>query len=360
MRKFYVHKVQKPMGAFEEMYLPLLDAHPRKEDLLYYELGITQDDKPCISFRVFPEIGFKSCALTFHEAEIEPNTDDYLPVLHYASSWGSFIGFPTPNRVRDCTFTFHGETVKMEKFGAPRDAHGLAYDSPWNYDEPEICGECIKFTGWFDIDEDCGFFEAFPYRSRLTVTYLLYPNRLEFRYCVKNRGKKPMPYGICRHPFFVLPRDNGGMEILLDADAVYETTDDLLPTGKLLPVSAAEKTDLRQFTDVRELSLDTVFTRLNSQAVLLRYPERGLTMRIVMSEEFKNVVVFTSNKYEVPAPLRNMICVESQTCCTDAINMNEKGFADTGLLTVEAGQEKSGAICYLFEQAENATGTQEK
>ncbi len=353
MLKFYFNKYEKDMRAFQNVHLPFSDARPREKSLLYYELGITEDEKPRISFRVFPELGFKTCALTYRAEEIEPNTDDYFPVLYLASAWGSFIGYPTPNRVRDCTFTFRGETVKMEKYGQPRDSHGLVYDSPWNYTEPEICKDCIKFTGWFDIDENCGFFQSFPYRSRLTVTYVLYPDRLEFRYYVKNNGIKPMPFGICRHPFFVLPRDGGRMELRLDADAIYETTEDLLPTGKLLPVSQEDHTDLRSFADAREMLLDTVYTRLNSRTALLRYPERGLTMRIAMTEEFQNVVVFTSNKYGVPELLKNMVCIESQTCCTDGINMDAKGFAHSGLLTVEAGQEKSGAICYIFEQTES-------
>lgn len=348
MLEYYCKKTVIPMNSIALPETELSEFYPRKKDLLFYELGICGEDE--IFVRIFPEIGFKSSALTYRGMAVEPNSPDFLPILYAAPSWGSYIPYPTPNRVRDGRFTFGGETVRMEKHGRIREAHGLAYDSVWHYDEPVVAGGEIHLRGWLDIVPGDENYPAFPFKSRLTAEYALCRDSLRFSYCVENLDTRPMPYGLCKHPFFLIPQDGERIEIQVAADDTYETTPDLLPTGRFLPVAGDAARDLRSFRDVRELKLDTVYTHLHGDSAFVRYPQRGYQLRIRMSEEFRNVVVFTTNSYELPNDIANMFCIESQTCCTDAINMHEKGFPESSLLILRPGECKRGEILYRFEE----------
>ena len=45
-------------------------------------------------------------------------------------------------------------------------------------------------------------------------------------------------------------------------------------------------------------------------------------------------------------------CVETQSCCTDAINLHENGYEKSGLLVLSPDAEKSGKITYFLEACE--------
>lgn len=353
MHRFYSAKVVKPMENLPAIDFPFLEDYPRKKDLTYYELGMKDENGPCIQVKVFPEIGAKSTGLWYHGAPIELYGDIWEPYLYLSAPWGSYIPYPTPNRVRDGRFTFRGETVAMEKFGRPRESHGIAYDSVWQYEEPVVAPECVSMRAWLDIRPGDENFPAFPYESRLTVTYRVTEHAMRFSYCVENLGNKPMPYGLCKHPFFMREDASERIEIKVEAEDFYETTPDLLPTGNFLPVSDYPKYDLRWFRSLDDVCMDTVFTHLRGDSVFIRYPRRGYQMRIHMSGEFRNVVVFSMKAYAGIMPdndLPETFCIESQTCCTDGINMHEKGFKESGLIVLQPGESKDGFVSYEFEE----------
>ncbi len=320
-----------------------------------YELGAAYDDSTSIGIRVYPEIGFKSTDMSFNHTPVEMSGDIWLPHIHYSPAWGSFISCPTPNRVRDGTFTFRGHTVEMKKNGRPRTSHGVIYDSVWDCREPEVTDQGVRFRGSIEIRPGDENFDAFPYPCRLSAEYRLEHRGMVFSYSVENLGDRAMPFGICKHPYLTAMSPDEPIEIKVEADSVYETTADLLPTGGCIPVRGNPRFDLNAFRDIRELMLDTVYTDLHSQDIYVRYPRRGFQMRIRSSRDFENVVVFTLTTVleklgMLPGEdLPTIFCIENQTCCTDGINMHEKGFQRSGLIILDPGQKHNGSISYCFE-----------
>jgi len=355
MEEFYSKKIVVPMAGVPEPPFAFNDDYPRKENLMCYELGGNYDDGTSISIRVYPEIGFKSTDMHFNHTPIEMSGDVWRPHIYFAAPWGSYLSCPTPNRVRDGVFTFQGNTVAMEKFGRRRGAHGIVYDTVWNYQEPEVTAKGVSIRGFMEIQPGDDNYGAFPYPCRLSAEYRLENRCVVFSYTVENLGDRAMPFGICKHPFLTATSPDEPIQIKLEADSIYETTQDLLPTGKYIPVSKENGTDLNEFCDVGGLMLDTVYTNLRSQDVYVRYPQRGYQMRIHSSKDFENVVVFTltavlAKMGLLPGEnLPTIFCIENQTCCTDGINMYEKGFEGSGLIVVEPGQQHSGSISYIFE-----------
>lgn len=355
MAEFYSKKIVIPMKDVPEPPFAFPNAYPKKEDLMYYELGGTYDDGTSISVRVYPEIGFKSTDMHFNHTPVEMSGDVWLPHIYHAAPWGSYISCPTPNRVRAGTFTFQGNTVAMEKFGKRRGAHGVAYDTVWDYREPEVTDQGVCFRGSMEIRPGDENFGAFPYPCRLSAEYRLENRCVVFSYTVENLGDRAMPFGICKHPYLEAMSPDEPIEIKVEADCVYETTQDLLPTGRYIPVSLENGTDLNEYRRLDSLLLDTVYTKLRSRDVYVRYPQRGYRMRIHSTDDFENVVVFTLTAVlekwgMLPGKdLPTLFCIENQTCCTDGINMHEQGFEGSGLIILEPGQQHSGSISYYFE-----------
>ena len=68
---------------------------------------------------------------------------------------------------------------------------------------------------------------------------------------------------------------------------------------------------------------------------LTQEPE-GVTLRVLASPAFREVVVFTP-------PHRQAFCIEPYTCITDAINLQQRG-VDAGLQVLAPGQEWTGTV----------------
>lgn len=355
MAEFYYKKIVVSMAGVPEPPFAFPNDYPKKDNLMCYELGGAYDDGTFISIRVYPEIGFKSTDMHFNHTPIEMSGNVWRPYIYHAAAWGSYLSCPTPNRVRDGRFTFQGNTVVMEKFGRRRSAHGVVYDTVWDYQEPIVTAQGVQFRGSMEIRPGDENFSAFPYPCRLSAEYQLENQGVVFSYTVENLGNRTMPFGICKHPYLTTMGPSDPIEIKVEADSVYETTEDLLPTGRYIPVSTEDGTDLREYRNIDGLVLDTVYTNLRSQNIYVRYPKRGFQMRIHSTSDFKNVVVFTLTAVLdkmglLPGKnLPTIFCIENQTCCTDGINMHEKGFTKSGLIILEPGQRHSGSISYYFE-----------
>ena len=304
------------------------------------------EGKEWLGIDIYPEAGFKSAALSYRGDRLQPYHPRWSGLLKQAA-FGNCILFPTPNRVRDSRFVFHGQRVDMIKNGQPRNQHGLALDSRWELLSLERDCRHVWAKAQFSIREGDENFLAFPWECTLTAIYCLTENALSFSYQVKNDSCRPMPFGIGLHPWFLLP-DGENVALRMPAEYCFETETDLLPTGKLLAVRGRKEYDLNHFRQVRALDLDTVFLT-NAGDVYLRYDERDYQIRIHTTEEFKMGVVFTAFSRGMDKKGYEAFCVETQSCCTDAINMYEKGFMESGLTVLAPGEEKSGEIIYYLE-----------
>jgi aldose 1-epimerase len=116
---------------------------------------------------------------------------------------------------------------------------------------------------------------------------------------------------------------------------------DSLPTGKLLDVDGS--LDLRQPRDLNGLRLDDIYTEALAdssgrvQCFLNDDVNRVQTVVEFSGKEFPHIVVYTP-----PVP-RAAICIEPNTCPTDAFNLHDQGF-EAGVVVLKPGDRVSFGV----------------
>ena len=298
-----------------------------------------------IRLQVLPKQGFKSCGMRVGKELLQPEVPVWGRELVEQSAFGTCLLFPTPNRVRDHSFMFQGRRVEMLKHGKPCTQHGIAMDSLWTVTAAGTDDSSAYIAGMLVIAPGDENYRAFPFPCRVEAAYHLQEGALFFRYRVQNTGETRMPFGIGLHPWFLAPEDLSDTLLQVCADFCYETTPDLLPTGRLLDVRKEGGKNLNPWRRLKELDLDTVYRNSRLPAKIY-FGHSGYMLVITASKEFRHTVVFTPCSRGLIRNGKGLFCLETQTCCTDAINLWEQGVPDTGLLVLEPGQSQSGWIRY--------------
>ena len=262
---------------------------------------------------------------------------------------GCFVLWPFPNRVRDKRYTYQGQQYSLEQIhrpgGYPSLIHGLVFDQPWHYTQPVIGKDGVSVTTYIEMNAQSPNFTAYPFESRLSLTYSLAKTALSVTYQVHNQSARTLPFGFALHPYFSTIADKHDVLLTLPAQAVMEADDDMLPTGRIFDVQKVMYAmyDLREPVPVAYLKLDHVFTQLDASMLsILYYPKLRMQLHISATDDFTHQVIFTPG--HVPA-----VCIESQTCSTDAINLSQQSSAlreAAHLLEVQPGETFSGAIHY--------------
>jgi aldose 1-epimerase len=223
--------------------------------------------------------------------------------------------------------------------------HGLVFDRPWQYTHPVIGPDTVSVTTFIDINAESRYYSAYPFESRLSLTYTLSGTELTVTYQVQNKGTQTLPFGFALHPYFSTFADKHDVTISIAAQAVMEADDEFLPTGRIFDVNRLMYAmfDLREPVPVAYLKLDHVYTHLDTPALsTLNYTKLGMQLHISATDDFTHQVIFTPE--HIPA-----ICIECQTCSTDAINLHPKSAAlreAAHLLEVEPGETFSGVLRY--------------
>jgi aldose 1-epimerase len=244
------------------------------------------------------------------------------------TSYGIPILFPFPNRIRDGQFRFRGRSYKVDP---PR--HGFVRDKAWRVEANGASGE---EGAWIRSAIEAGDYAdqilgQFPHPFRLEVTYRLKDSLLEMETTAHNTGDEDMPAGFGIHPYFRRP-DRGAVQV--PARKRWEL-DDSLPTGRLLDVEGSY--DLGEPRDLTGLSLDDIFTDAAADSdgqTRCRLTDHQKATQVVVefdSKEFPHIVVYTP-----PAP-RRAICIEPNTCPTDAFNLQDRGI-ESNLLVLRPGE----------------------
>jgi aldose 1-epimerase len=257
------------------------------------------------------------------------------------TSYGIPILFPFPNRIRDGRFSFRGERYTVNP---PR--HGFVRDKAWRV---EAQGASTESGAWLTSSFDAAAYTEeilgqFPFPFRLEVTYRLKGARLEIETSATNTGARDMPAGYGIHPYFRRPSQG---TLAVPARRRMELADSL-PTGRLLDASGDY--DLRRPADLNALSLDDIYTSVEAGADGLArcaLHDQENDMQTVVEfprEQFPYVVVYTP-----PAP-RRAICVEPNTCPTDAFNLQTRG-VESNVITLAAGETISFHISIHTQDA---------
>lgn len=260
--------------------------------------------------------------------------DDVLEPVSFAefrqrpTSYGIPILFPFPNRIRDGRFTFQGAEHTVNP---PR--HGFVRDKPWTV---EGHGASDAEGAWLASSFDAAAYTEqilgqFPFPFRLEVTYRLKDGILTMSTRAHNTGEREMPVGFGIHPYFRKPAEG---RVTVPAAQRWELAESL-PTGALLPVEGSY--DLRGGQSLEGLQLDDIFTGVAAdeggiaRCALVDETSGGSTIIEFSARQFPHVVVYTP-----PAP-RQAICVEPNTCPTDAFNLASRG-VESNLIALGAGR----------------------
>lgn len=242
-----------------------------------------------------------------------------IPFAQFVSkptSYGIPILFPFPNRIRDGEFDFQGEHYEVDP---PR--HGFVRDKAWRVID---AGASDERGAWVRsqiaaVDYVGQILTQFPFEFSLEVEYRLKDGTLSMETVARNHDEADMPAGFGLHPYFRLPA-RGSVQVPASKRWQLE---DSLPTGKLLDVEAAY--DLRRARALDGLNLDDIYTAVTAEAdgkarCYINDEEADSQTVVEFSpREFPHVVVYTP-----PAP-RRAVCVEPNTCPTDAFNLQSKG-----------------------------------
>ena len=262
------------------------------------------------------------------------------------TAYGIPILFPFPNRIRDGRFAFDGREYPVDP---PR--HGLVRDKPWT-----VVGRGASETegAWVTValdarDHERTILACFPFPFRIAVTYRLRANALELTAAASNTGDRAMPAGFGIHPYFHAP---DGATVSVPAERRWELVDSL-PTGRTLAVDG--RYDLRRPRPIAGLELDDVYTALAADAdgrvrCVIDDPSVRRTVIEVDPRALPEVVVYT------PPPPRAAICVEPQSCPTDAFNLAARGM-DAHVVRLAPGEEARWSIIVRSESIQDSGGS---
>lgn len=262
---------------------------------------------------ILPEFG-NNC-VTFEAGRPILEAAPLAKILEKPTAWGIPLLFPFPNRIRDGVFRFKGREYRLDVL-----QHGFVRHRAWRL---VATGADPEQGAWSRASLDAAdhpteILATFPFPFRLEVTHRLQGDSLELVTDATNTGTEEMPCGFGIHPYF---QSTEATTVLVPARRRWEIADKL-PTGRLVDLDA--RTDLKTPRPARELELDDVYTDV--------LPDADGTVRYVLDDgpggrtviacdplSLPDVVAFTP-----PRP-RPAICIEPQSCPTDAFNLAERG-----------------------------------
>jgi aldose 1-epimerase len=264
---------------------------------------------------------------------------------------GNFPLWPLPNRTRDKTYVYQGQTYSLKGLKRPQGnevlVHGLVFDRSWQYEQPVQNSDSVSVRTFIDITPASPFYEGYPFDSRLSLTYTLTANSVTTTYEVKNNGTKDLPYGFAMHPYFSLLSGSHETLVSFPADDVMEADEELLPTGRLLSTTRGimyAMFNLQEPTPIAPLKLDHVYTGLHKgKAATIEYRQQKMKLHATTSDDFTHIVIYAPGGTPY-------FCLENQTCSTDAVNLHHRGLNDIAhLLEVRPGETATGFIRYSIE-----------
>lgn len=305
---------------------------------LYYTPA-TPSEKP-ITVSIAPERGSNMFAFRYGQHEIIYTEPELLKTCGFT---GNFVLFPTPNRVKDATYSWNGRTVTQRKQDEVRILHGLVYDEPWKYEAPIVSEEGISATTHIAITKESPLYESYPFFCTLTLCYTLRSSGVSVSYSLSNNGDEDMPFGFALHPYFSLLSGSEHTYITVPAKSWMESpSDTLLPTGNLIDV-LGKPYNINTPRPIAELSLDHVYTGLvTGQYATIEYRTLDVKLTLRTTEDFTHTVVYTGHPHAV--------CIENQTCSTDAVNLSNRGYIrESHILTLKPETTHTGTISYTID-----------
>lgn len=226
---------------------------------------------------------------------------------------------PWPNRIRDGRYTFGGQELQLglSEPGRGNATHGLVRWLPWipaAHTANSIRLRCLLHPQ-----------PGYPFSLRCDLTYSLTEHGLHVSFSAHNAGPGPAPFGLGFHPYLSAgrgPVDSWRLQV--PAREMLISDSRMIPIGR---EAVAGKFDFRRPRPIGDLALDTCFTSLQGDRVLLESERR---LELWFGAGFTHLMVFSGDG--LPERARASLAVEPMTCAPDAFNSGE------GLRVLEAGE----------------------
>ena len=173
----------------------------------------------------------------------------------------------------------------------------------------------------------------------MTLTYRLSQNGLETQFEIENTGDTPAPVGAGFHPYFTVG------SALINADTLhlpfrsYLEFQNLLPTGKVLPVAGTEF-DFQQPRPLGKTVLNICYLQPQRDPdglLRIRLSAEDKAATVWMDAAFDFVVLYSGDPLP-PDHSRRALAIEPMTCGADAFNHPE-----WGLVTLVPGETLTGS-----------------
>lgn len=246
--------------------------------------------------------------------------------------------FPFPGRIRGARYEFGGRPFQLEPGDAFGNAiHGFVFKRPWRVVEQTAARVVGEFQA---AKDDPALLDRWPSDFLIRVSYEVRGSELQSEVYYANTGEGSLPCGFATHAYFRLPLAESGRAadtlVTVPAGAWWELVEELVPTGRVLPLVAGE--DLSGGLLLGEHTFNTVFTKLQADAngrigTSLRNLATGRELSQTFDDVFTQCVVYTPDH-------REAICMEPYTCVPDAIRLSAAGHA-TGLQVLRPGEHFS-------------------
>lgn len=238
--------------------------------------------------------------------------EDPTAYLEHPHRGGCFPMAPWPNRIAGGGFSFDGRLWSVPVNSPPNAIHGLLSNVQWQVIACD--SEAVELAAQFD--------ETWPWPGEAWQRIELTPRGLRLQLEVRSE-RDPFPAGGGWHPWF--RRDFAGATAVcvnLPAAGRY-LLEQQLPSGETVLPQGAFALDGQPLGDRR---LDDCYTGLAGDAGI-DWGTFAMSMLVVSAEP--HVTVFTPEQ---------AVCVEPQTCVTDAFNLAARGIPGTGFAIAQPGR----------------------
>ena len=273
---------------------------------------------------------------------------DLATLEELPTAYGNPILFPFPNRIRNGTWQFEGETYQFDKAPeSPTTIHGLLLNLPYQVENHVADENGATLVCSLDSEHFPDVIRQYPFPFKIEIAYTVKDAVLTMEISIKNTGDENMPMGFGIHPYFSTnltgAADASQALITVPAAKYWELDDVLVPTGKQNDVTGT--LDLRNGQPFGKLKLDHVFTDVQLvdgvSRCLIENRDTGHTLVMESDAIFRELVVYTP-------PDRDSICFEPYTCPTDAINLEARD-SPAGVIVLAPDETFSGTVRFMLQ-----------
>jgi aldose 1-epimerase len=190
----------------------------------------------------------------------------------------SFPLVPFSNRIGHAQFDWDGKTINLAKNFAPEPhaIHGIGWTRAWSVRDQT--DEAVTLT--LAHSGDASWPWPFNAEQRISVS----GNQLTLALSVRNRAAQTVPLAFGHHPYF----DASGATLVFNADAVWMSDEDGLPTKPLLPDG---QYDFSSPGTVEGRKVDHCYAGISGPA-RITWADRPLALEIVSSPQLPAAVVY--------------------------------------------------------------------